>query len=221
MGTAGNIILPDGFLSGSFAAARAAGALCISDEVQVGVGRLGDVFWGFELGGVVPDIVTMGKPLGNGHPLAAVVTTREIADAFDTGMKYFNTFGGNPVSCAIGEQVLDIVQGDGLQAHAKQIGGYFRDRLLDLQQRHPLIGDVRGQGLYLGVELVHDRASKQPATDVAFQVTEAMKEQGVIVFPNGVHDNVLKIKPPMIFQAEHVDLYVEALDHVLTDLTLR
>jgi 4-aminobutyrate aminotransferase-like enzyme/Ser/Thr protein kinase RdoA (MazF antagonist) len=215
MGSAGNVVFPPGYLSTVFAAARRAGALAISDEVQVGVGRMGDAFWGFELGGVVPDIVTMGKPLGNGHPLAAVVTTREIADAFDTGMKYFNTFGGNPVSCAIGSAVLDIVIGDGMQQRASEIGGYFRDRLVEVAQRQPLIGDVRAQGLYLGVELVRDRHTKEPATTETFEVTERMKEHGVIVFPNGVYDNVLKIKPPMVFAREHVDIYCEALDRVL------
>jgi 4-aminobutyrate aminotransferase-like enzyme/Ser/Thr protein kinase RdoA (MazF antagonist) len=215
MGSAGNIVFPDGYLATAFAAARNVGALAISDEVQVGVGRMGDAFWGFELAGVVPDIVTMGKPLGNGHPLAAVVTTREIADAFDTGMKYFNTFGGNPVSCAIGASVLDIVIGDGLQQHANDVGRYFADSLRQVQQRHTLIGDVRAQGLYLGVELVRDRDTKEPAKAEAFEVTELMKEQGVIVFPNGVYDNVLKIKPPMIFAREHVDIYCETLDRVL------
>ncbi len=221
MGTAGNIVLPDGYLAATFAAARAAGALCISDEVQVGVGRMGDSFWGFELGGVIPDIVTMGKPLGNGHPLAAVVTTRAIADAFDTGMKYFNTFGGNPVSCAVGQSVLDIVQQDGLQAHARELGAYFLAQLTELKSRHQLIGDVRGQGLYLGVELVRDPVTKQPAAAEASIVTELMKERGVITFPNGVHDNVLKIKPPMVFQRRHVDLYAHVLDEVLSLPQLR
>jgi 4-aminobutyrate aminotransferase-like enzyme len=220
MGSGGNIVFPDGYLDGVFTAARRAGALCVSDEVQVGVGRLGP-WWGFELQGVVPDIVTMGKPLGNGHPLAAVVTTREIADAFDTGMKYFNTFGGNPVSCAIGEAVLDIVEQDGLRENAVSVGGYFAESLRELQRRQPLIGDVRAEGLYLGVELVRDRTTKVPATEQAFMVTELMKERGVIVFPNGVHDNVLKIKPPMTFRREHVDLYVDALDEVLSLPELR
>lgn len=218
MGSAGNVVFPPGYLAAAFDAARAAGALVISDEVQVGVGRMADAFWGFELAGVVPDIVTMGKPLGNGHPLAAVVTTRAIADAFDTGMKYFNTFGGNPVSCAIGSTVLDIVRTDGLQEHAGQVGRYFADGLRALQGRHRLIGDVRAQGLYLGVELVRDRDSKEPATAEAFEVTELMKAEGVIVFPNGVFDNVLKIKPPMTFQRHHVDVYCSALDRVLTQL---
>jgi 4-aminobutyrate aminotransferase-like enzyme/Ser/Thr protein kinase RdoA (MazF antagonist) len=216
MGSAGNIVFPPGYLATAFAAARATGAMVISDEVQVGVGRMSDTFWGFELGGVVPDIVTMGKPLGNGHPLAAVVTTRAIADAFDTGMKYFNTFGGNPVSCAIGSTVLDIVAEDGLQQHAGMIGDYFAAGLARLQEKHAIIGDVRAQGLYLGVELVRDRNTKEPAKSEAFEVTELMKAEGVIVFPNGVHDNVLKIKPPMTFERQHVDIYCAALDRVLT-----
>ncbi|GAA1203846.1 aminotransferase class III-fold pyridoxal phosphate-dependent enzyme [Pseudonocardia alaniniphila] len=215
MGTAGNIVLPDGYLPEAFAAVRAVGGLCISDEVQVGLGRLGEAFWGFELQGVVPDIVTMGKPLGNGHPMAAVVTTREIADAFDTGMKYFNTFGGNPVSCAIGQSVLDVVVQDGLQARAGEVGTYFLGVLEDLKDRHQLIGDVRGRGLYLGIELVRDRASKEPAVSEALEIAEGLKDRGVIVYPTGALDNVLKIKPPMVFGHEHVDLFAEALDAVL------
>ncbi len=216
MGTAGNIRLPEGFLATAFAAARAEGALCISDEVQVGVGRLGTHFWGFESHGVVPDIVTMGKPLGNGHPLAVVVTTREIADAFDDGVRYFNTFGGNPVSCAIGTAVLDIVEDDGLQANALDVGGYMLEELRSLAGRHELVGDVRGHGLYLGVELVRDRATKEPAVSEALAVTEALKDDGVLTYPTGSRDNVLKIKPPMTFRREHVDLYVEALDRALS-----
>jgi 4-aminobutyrate aminotransferase-like enzyme len=216
MGTAGNIVFPDGYLHGAFEATRAVGGLCISDEVQVGVGRLGSHFWGFQAQGVLPDIVTMGKPLGNGHPIAAVVTTREIADAFDDGVKYFNTFGGNPVSCAIGTTVLDIVQGDGLQDRAAEVGGYFLRSLEELRSRQELIGDVRGKGLYLGIELVRDRETKEPAAAEALAVSERMKDAGVVVYPTGAHDNVLKIKPPMIFGHQHVDLFVRTLDQVLT-----
>ena len=216
MGTAGNIVFPSGFLPRAFDAAREAGALCISDEVQVGVGRLGTHFWGFEAQSVVPDIVTMGKPLGNGHPIAAVVTTREIADAFDDGVKYFNTFAGNPVSCAIGNAVLDVVEGDGLQANARDVGGYLLDALLELKSRHELIGDVRGHGLYLGIELVRDRISKEPATLEALALSEKMKDHGVITYPTGVHDNSLKIKPPMVFSRADADIFVSTLDRVLT-----
>jgi len=215
MGTAGNIVLPQGFLPAAFAAARAAGAVCISDEVQVGVGRMGTHFWGFQINGVIPDIVTMGKPLGNGHPMAAVVTTREIADAFDDGVKYFNTFAGNPVSCAIGTTVLDIVESDGLQAHALDVGTYLLDALRDLKDRHELIGDVRGHGLYMGVELVRDRGTKEPATTEAKHLSELMKDNGILTYPTGVHDNVLKIKPPMVFGRAEADLYITVLDDLL------
>lgn len=216
MGTAGNIVFPEHYLSDAFAAVRGEGGLCISDEVQVGVGRLGSHFWGFQVQGVVPDIVTMGKPLGNGHPIAAVVTTRAIADAFDDGVKYFNTFGGNPVSCAIGTAVLDIVQGDGLQSRAADVGTYFLKSLEQLKSRHDVIGDVRGRGLYLGVELVRDRQTLEPADVEALAISERMKDAGVIVYPTGAHANVLKIKPPMIFDPHHVDVFVEVLDGVLS-----
>jgi 4-aminobutyrate aminotransferase-like enzyme len=215
MGTAGNIVFPQGYLRESFDAVRQAGGVCISDEVQVGLGRLGTHFWGFQVQGVVPDIVTMGKPLGNGHPIAAVVTSREIADAFDDGVKYFNTFGGNPVSCAVGTTVLDIVQGDRLQEHALAVGEYFLTALEKLKPAHPIIGDVRGQGLYLGIELVSDRTTLQPASREALEICEAMKDHGVIVYPTGAYDNVLKLKPPMVFSREDVDLFTATLDQVL------
>jgi 4-aminobutyrate aminotransferase-like enzyme len=215
MGTAGNIVFPTGFLHTAFAAARAAGTICIADEVQIGVGRLGTHFWGFQAQGVVPDIVTMGKPLGNGHPIAAVVTTREIADAFDDGVKYFNTFAGSPVSCAIGNAVMDIVQGDELQANALDVGSYLLDLLLGLKSQHELIGDVRGHGLYLGVEFVRNRETKEPAAAEAMSISERLKDHGIITYPNGIYDNVLKIKPPMIFNREHADLFTEVLGDIL------
>jgi len=215
MGTAGSVFYPDGYLAEAFTAVRAAGGLCVADEVQVGFGRLGDVFWGFESQGVVPDIVTMGKPMGNGHPMAAVVTTREIADAFDAGMKYFNTFGGNPVSCAIGAAVLDELEAEGLRRHAAETGRHFKDALEGLAGRHELIGDVRGHGMYLGVELVRDRDSKEPATEEALHVSELMKDEGVLVYPTGSANNVLKIKPPLTFTVADADLFTSVLDDVL------
>jgi len=218
MGTAGQVVYPPGYLAESFAAVRAAGGLCISDEVQVGFGRLGTHFWGFEQGGVVPDIVTMGKPMGNGHPIAAVVTTREIADAFDQGMKYFNTFGGNPVSCAVAGAVLDEIDEHGLQAHALQTGGRFLDELRNLMAKHERIGDVRGEGLYLGVEFVADRTTKEPLTALTTEVCERMREHGVIMYPNGVLGNCLKIKPPMPFDDRDTDQFIQTLDLVLREL---
>lgn len=213
MGTAGSIFYPDGYLSHAYAAVRSAGGLCIADEVQVGFGRLGDVFWGFEAQGVVPDVVTMGKPMGNGHPMAAVVTTREIADAFDSGMRYFNTFGGNPVSCAVGLAVLDEIAARDLQAHAAVVGSHVKTLLSGLG--HPLIGDVRGRGMYLGVELVRDQVSREPAPAEALWVSELMKDEGVIVYPTGPAGNVLKIKPPLTFGLAEADLFVTVLDEIL------
>lgn len=217
MGTAGNVVLPDGYLSGVFAAARNHGALCISDEVQVGAARFGNHFWGFQDQGVVPDLVTMGKPIGNGHPMAAVVTTREIAQAFDDGVKYFNTFAGNPVSCAIGMEVLQIIEDQNLQENAKNVGAHLLGSLGDLRNRHQIVGDVRGKGLYMGIELVRDRESMEPAKEEAYWVSEELLNHGVISYPTGVYDNVLKVKPPMIFDKSHADYFVEALDRVLAN----
>jgi 4-aminobutyrate aminotransferase-like enzyme/Ser/Thr protein kinase RdoA (MazF antagonist) len=217
MGTAGTIVHPDGYLEAAFAAARATRTPFVSDKVQIGFGRLGDEFWGFAGQGVVPDIVTMGKPIGNGYPLAAVVTSREIADAFDKGMKYFNTFGGNPVACEVGMAVLDEIEDRDLQRHAATVGAHFRDGLDGLAERHAAIGDVRGRGLYLGVDLVRDREMREPDRALALRVAEQMKDEGVIVIPTGTHDNVLKLKPPMVFSAADADRFVATLDRVLSD----
>lgn len=216
MGTAGNVVLPNGYLQGVFGAARQQGALCISDEVQVGAARFGTHYWGFEDQGVVPDIVTMGKPIGNGHPMAAVVTTREIAQAFDDGVKYFNTFAGNPVSCAIGLEVLQIIEEEDLQGNARVVGEHLLTNLRELMQRHEIIGDVRGKGLYMGIELVRNRTTQEPAKEEAFRVSEELLQQGVISYPTGQYDNVLKVKPPMVFDKSHADFFIEALDRVLS-----
>ena len=217
MGTAGQVLLPDGYLASVFASVRAAGGLCVSDEVQVGFGRLGTNFWGFQDHGVVPDILTMGKPMGNGHPIAAVATTRAIADRFDNGMRYFNTFAGNPVSCAIAHAVLDVIEDEDLQRNADVVGTYFVDRLTSLMARHELVGDVRGKGLYAGVELVTSRDTKAPAARQAFLISERMMQLGVITYPNASLDNVLKFKPPMVFSTDDADHVVDTLDRVLTE----
>jgi 4-aminobutyrate aminotransferase-like enzyme/Ser/Thr protein kinase RdoA (MazF antagonist) len=217
IGSGGEITLPDGYLDAAYRAVRRAGGLCVSDEIQIGFGRMGDRFWGFELQGVTPDIVTVGKPMANGMPLAAVITTPAIAAEFDQGMKYFNTFAGNPVCCAAGLAVLEVIERDGLQQHAADVGRYFLDQLAQLRGRHELIGDVRGQGLYLGIELVRDRQTKEPAAVAAAYISERMREEGVVVYPNGRFSNVLKIKPPMIFTRGHVDLFTQALDQVLSE----
>ena len=215
--TAGQVTLANGFLPDAYRAVRTAGGVCIADEVQIGVGRMGETFWGFELHGVVPDIVTLGKPLGNGHPLAAVVTTPDIAQSFLTGMEYFNTFGGNPVSTAIGQAVLDVVCDEALQANARTMGNYLMDSARALSKSAPIIGDVRGSGLFIGIELVH--ADQSPATAVTDQLMQFAKERGVLLSCDGPGNNVLKIKPPMVIAREDVDLLMNVLSDFLPTVT--
>lgn len=219
LGCGGQVVLPAGYLQTAYAYARAAGAVCIADEVQVGFGRAGDYFWAFEAQDVVPDIVTMGKPIGNGHPMGAVITRPEIAQAFITGMEYFNTFAGNPVSCAIGLAVLDVIQQEHLQAHAKQVGDFLLQGLSDLQRKHSLIGDVRGMGLFIGVELVKDRTSLEPATAEANAVIEFLKAHRILLSTDGPYDNVLKLKPPMVFSMDNAQEFLQRLDQALSSLS--
>ena len=216
--TAGQVTLANGFLARAYEQTRAAGGVCIADEVQIGLARVGEKFWGFELHGVVPDIVTMGKPLGNGHPLAAVVTTPEIAHSFLNGMEYFNTFGGNPVSAAIGQAVLDVVYDQGLQGHAFHMGEYLKAGMREMGKTVESIGDVRGHGLFLGVELVQDRETQAPATALTASLMEFAKQRGVFLSCDGPANNVLKIKPPMIIQKSDIDLYLDVVRDGLTSL---
>ncbi len=218
-GCAGQLELPEEYLLHAVEHVHAAGALYIADEVQVGFGRTGTHFWGFQTQGVIPDIVTIGKPAGNGHPLAAVVTTPAIAASFDRGMEYFNTFGGNPVSCAVGLAVLDVIRDERLQEKALLVGNRLKTDLLELQQRQVLIGDVRGRGLFLGVELVSDRAARTPATAEAAAVVEQMKTAGILIATDGLHHNVLKIKPPLVFSLADAHRLVGTLDRILTGIT--
>ena len=206
---AGQIIFPDGYLARVYEGAREAGGVCIADEVQTGYGRIGTHFWAFEKYGVVPDIVVLGKPIGNGHPIGAVITTRAIAGSFANGMEFFSTFGGNNVSCAIGLKVLQVVQEENLQAHALEVGERLLGGLRELQQRHEIIRDVRGSGLFIGVELM--RAS-EPATTAAARVVNQMRERGILIGTDGPHHNVLKIRPPMPFSQADADELVAALD---------
>lgn len=214
-GCGGQIVFPDGYLRHAFELVRAAGGLCIADEVQVGFGRVGDAMWAYQPQGVVPDIVTLGKPMGNGHPLAAVVTTREIAQAFANGMEYFNSFGGNPVSCAVGMAVLDAIEQEGLQQRALKTGNYLLERFDDMRARHELIGDARGRGMYLGIELVRDRGSLTPATAEANDVINILRDRGVLVSTDGPFDNVLKLKPPIVFGRAEADILCEELELAL------
>ncbi len=216
LGCGGQIVLPDGYLSKVYAAVRAAGGLCIADEVQVGFGRIGSHMWGFELQDVVPDIVTLGKPIGNGHPLGAVITTRAVADAFFNGMEYFNTFGGNPVSCAIGLEVLQIIRDERLQNNAGQVGQHIMDGLEQMLARHALMGEVRGRGLFIGVELVRDHDSLEPATAEASQVVNLMKDRGILLSTDGPLDNVVKIKPPICFSMEDADHFLREFDQCMS-----
>ena len=217
-GSAGQIIPPPGFLSAAFEAARASGAVAIADEIQVGLGRVGRAWWSFQLDGAIPDIVTMGKPLGNGHPLGAVVTTRAIADAFANGMEYFNTFGGNPVSATVGLAVLDVIEDEGLRARAIASGDRLTAGLRAMAERHQAIGDVRGQGLFIGVVLVRDRATREPATDLAGALIEAALDRGILLSTDGPAHDTLKIKPPLVIEPAEIDRVIETLDALLTEL---
>ena len=213
----GQIVFPPGYLAEVYGHVRAAGGVCIADEVQVGFGRLGTHFWGFETQGVVPDIVVLGKPIGNGFPLAAVITTPEIAASFDNGMEFFSTFGGNPVSCAAGLAVLDVLEKERLQENALQIGNRLVADLKELQARHPLIGDVRGSGLFLGLDLIQNSETRQPATEQASYVVNRLRDRGILTGTDGPHHNVIKLRPPMIFSQADADLFIATLDSVLEE----
>lgn len=221
-GTGGMVVPATGFLAEAYAVARAGGAVCIADEVQVGFGRVGTHMWGFEAvggPGVVPDIVTLGKPIGNGFPMGAVVTTREIADAFANGMEYFNTFGGNPVACAAGLAVLDVMRDESLQENARVVGEQLLAGLRELQQKFPLIGDVRGMGLFIGAELVRDRVTLEPATAEAAHIANRLRERGILISTDGPCHNVLKIRPPTCFSADDQAKIMEVLRESLAEVS--
>jgi 4-aminobutyrate aminotransferase-like enzyme/Ser/Thr protein kinase RdoA (MazF antagonist) len=209
---------PEGYLESIFDKIREAGGVCIADEVQAGFGRTGEFMWGFQRHGVVPDIVTLGKPMGNGHPIAAVVITPDIAASFARKQYYFNTFGGNPVSAAAGLAVLRIMTQERLQENAIAVGSYLRSGIRALASHHAIIGDIRGAGLFTGVELVSDRDTRQAATDQARTVSNEMRRHGVLIGLTGENDNVLKIRPPMVFDRANADLLCATLDGVLADL---
>ncbi|MGH9444492.1 MAG: aminotransferase class III-fold pyridoxal phosphate-dependent enzyme [Terriglobia bacterium] len=213
----GQVVFPPGYLAEVYRHVRAAGGVCIADEVQVGFARLGACFWGFETQEVIPDIVVMGKPIGNGFPLAAVVTTPEIANAFDNGMEFFSTFGGNPVSCAAGMAVLDVLEEEHLQENALRVGNHLIAGLKELQKGHALIGDVRGAGLFLGIDLVRDRQSREPATRQASYIVNRMRDRGILTGTDGPHHNVIKLRPPLSFSNADADLFIATLDSVLDE----
>jgi 4-aminobutyrate aminotransferase-like enzyme/Ser/Thr protein kinase RdoA (MazF antagonist) len=213
----GQVELPKNFLSEAYEYIRTAGGVCIADEVQTACGRAGDSYWAFEAHHVVPDIVTIGKPIGNGHPLGVVVTTQAIADAFKNGMEYFNTFGGNPVSCAIGLEVLKVIKDEGLQENAKVVGNYLKSGLQNLMEQFDIIGDVRGPGLFIGFELVKDRETKVPATEEASYFANRMRDKGILMSTDGPFNNVLKIKPPIVFSRSNADFLLDSISKVLKE----
>lgn len=208
----GTIEAPQDYFRQIYETVREAGGLVIADEVQAGFCRTGNHWWGFQHDSAVPDIVTLGKPMGAGHPLAAVVTTPDIAANFAAKSDYFNTFGGNPVSTAVGKAVIDVIDAESLLENVTNTGAYTRAGLQQLQNRYESIGDVRGRGLFLSVDLVKDRASKTPDADAARQMANLMKAEGVLISMHGRYENVLKIRPPMVFSKENADRLLTALD---------
>jgi 4-aminobutyrate aminotransferase-like enzyme/Ser/Thr protein kinase RdoA (MazF antagonist) len=208
----GQIVPPANYFKDVYKSVRAAGGICISDEVQTGFGRMGKTFWAFELYDVIPDIVTMGKPAGNGHPLAVVACTREVADAFDTGLEFFNTFGGNPVACAIGRSVLEVIEDENLQQNALDVGVFLKSELKRLQKLHLIIGSVRGEGLFLGFEI--NDANKSPLPEQAVYLANRMKELGILISTDGPDNNVIKIKPPIVFSKENAQELIFRLETV-------
>lgn len=209
--------VPSGYLELALEKVHAAGGLFIADEVQAGFGRCGEM-WSHQLHGITPDIVTMGKPMANGYPMAAVVTRAELMESFRDAVMYFNTFGGNPVACAAADAVLTILERDGLAAHAQRIGDRVRDGFRQLAEHHDLIGDVRGDGLWIGVELVQDRSSREPATSATQRVVEDMKARGILLNRIGEFGNVLKMRPPLPFAEEHAELLLTTMGEVLATL---
>ena len=214
----GQIIPPDGYQALVYGKVRAAGGVCIADEVQTGLGRLGDYYFGFEQQGALPDIVVMGKPIGNGHPIGVLVTTRAIADSFAQGPEFFSTFGGSTLSCRIGKEVLDIVDDEDLQDNARIMGNRLKTGLSELKAKHPSIGDVRGMGLFLGVELIHTDGSE--ATEVCSYVKNRMRAHRILIGSEGPHDNILKIRPPLTIAEDDVEMLLITLDTILTEVAI-
>ncbi len=214
--SSGVVSPPPGYLKKAAEIIRAAGGLFVADEVQPGFGRTGKNFWGFEADEFAPDIATMGKPMGNGQPLAATVSRADIVERFSQKSDYFNTFGGNPVSCAAGLAVLDVIETENLQQNALEVGQYLIDGLNDLATRHESIGDIRGSGLFLAVDLVNDRETREPATETTSRVVNGLRDRGILTGSIGPGDNILKLRPPMVVSTENADYFLGIVDEVLT-----
>ena len=214
VGCGGQVPLATGYLEAVYPLIREQGGVCISDEVQTGFGRLGNVFWGYEKQNVVPDIVVLGKPMGNGHPIGAVVTTDKIAHSFEEGVEFFSSFGGNPISCEIGMAVLNVIEEEELQKNALEVGQYYLASLRELQKLNPAIGDVRGSGLFIGIDMVM-AGTREPNTKLAQFLKNELRENHILVSTDGPFDNVIKSKPPMCFSKENVDEVVGRLNELL------
>ncbi len=217
----GQIVLPQGYLEHTYKHVRNAGGVCVADEVQTGFGRIGTHFWGFEQQGVVPDIVVLGKPIGNGYPMGAVVTTPEIADAFNNGMEYFSTFGGNTVACAVGNAVLDVLEQEQLQAHSLELGNYLLEGMRPLVNKHAIVGDVRGSGLFLGMELVRNRVTLEPADTEASYLVNRLRDHRILLGTDGPYHNVVKMRGPLPFSKEDAGFFLETLNKVLQEDALQ
>lgn len=214
VGCAGQIPLADGYLKEIYPAIRKQGGICISDEVQTGFGRLGDYFWGFEAQGVVPDIVIIGKPMANGHPMGAVICTNEIAESFSKGVEFFSSFGGNPVSCSIAISVLDVMEEEKLQENAKVVGDYYKSLFLELQKKYDCIGDVRGSGLFLGVEIIKNSSLEQD-TKLAHHIKNELRNRNILISTDGPFDSVIKTKPALSFTKANAKKVVDNIDEIL------
>lgn len=210
--------VPRGFMKKTMELVHNHGGLFIADEVQAGFARTGTHFWGYQVSDEIPDIATMGKPMGNGHPLAGLMARRDITNHFREDVMYFNTFGGNPVQCAVGMAVLDVIEEEGLQENCRVTGDYIRDGLRKLSETHEIIGDVRGHGLFMATELVTDKETKTPASEQSRTIVNEMKNRGVLISKIGVHDNILKMRPPLPFNRDNADQLLSTLDEVLTEL---
>jgi len=213
-GCGGQVPLANGYLSKVFEKIKKEKGLCIVDEVQTGFGRLGSWFWGFEMHGVQPDIVILGKPIGNGHPMGAVVCTEEVVNSFNNGMEFFSSFGGNPVSCAVGNEVLNILEKENLQERAKVVGKYWKEELKKLQNVFPFLADIRGEGLFIGIEIIDNNS---PGTELAKKIKNKMKEKFVLSSTDGKHNNVIKVKPPLCFNEENVNRFCNVLYECCSD----
>tara|TARA_B100000131_G_scaffold307625_1_gene336050 strand:+ start:1 stop:729 length:729 start_codon:yes stop_codon:yes gene_type:complete len=216
LGCGGQVVLPKGYLKNIVKLVRKNNGLCIADEVQTGFGRVGNYFWAFEEHGIVPDIVTLGKPMGNGHPIAAVVTTEKIAKSFNNGMEYFNSFGGNPVSCAVGNAVLDVIQKQNLQKNAKEVGNYFINKLQKIKKKFPkYISKISGRGLFIGIDLIENSNFDLPNQKLATKLINTLRLKGILLSTDGPYNNVIKIKPPLVFNKDNVDYVCSEINNFL------